>query len=102
MVMDAIEDYLNDFTSRNTRKCYRSGLNKFFTYVGGDADSYIKANRDYCSDVKEFFVRLSENGRPPLTVRTYLAAVKGYLLENDVELSQRFWKKLSGRIRRCK
>jgi integrase len=97
--MNDIEDYLNDFTSSNTRKCYRSGLNKFFKYVGIDAEIYIKANRDYCSDVKEFFVRLSENGRPPLTVRTYLAAVKGYLLENDVELSQRFWKKLGGRIR---
>ena len=42
--------------------------------------------------------RLKNSGsnlaRPPKTIKTIMAAVKEYLLENEVELPQLFWKKL--------
>ncbi|MCK4434976.1 tyrosine-type recombinase/integrase, partial [Candidatus Bathyarchaeota archaeon] len=36
--------------------------------------------------------------KPPKSVQTWLAAVKSFLMENDVELPQRFWKRISKRI----
>jgi len=39
------------------------------------------------------------NGKPPKTIRTALAAVKMFLLENDIEIPQKFWIKLRRRMK---
>jgi len=48
-------------------------------------------------DIKRFFASIKDN--PPKSIHTWLAAVKSFLIENDVELPQKFWKRLSRRIR---
>ena len=94
-----VEKYFSSITSINTKKVYLSGLKMFFSSVGVSPEDYFKVKRDYESDIKKLFVKLSENGRPPKTVRTYLFAVKGYLMDNDIEFKQMFWRKISRRVK---
>lgn len=94
-----VEEFLEAIPSEGTRRTYRCALKFYFNHLETEPDKYFDTARNYADDVESFFVKLSENSRPPLTVRTYLAAVKAYLLENDIELPQRFWKKISGRIK---
>lgn len=39
------------------------------------------------------------NAKPPKSVRLMLASVRSFLIENDVEFSQKFWRRLIGKVR---
>jgi len=41
---------------------------------------------------------MTKADRPPKTIRVFLVSAKMFLLESDVELSQRFWRRLRRRI----
>jgi integrase len=95
-----VEQFLELSASKSTRSTYKSALKLFFDYAGlsiGDAERYFSMSRNYEEDIQNFLSTIAD--RPPLTVRTYLSAVKSYLLENDVELRQAFWKRLLKRIK---
>jgi integrase len=61
------------------------------------ADKYFTENRDYEADIQRFQQSIAQ--RAPKTIRTCLAIIKSFLIENDVELSQRFWRRCSRRVR---
>ncbi len=98
-------DYLKQFESGSTVRAYRAALKKFFQTIYNvaepnleeSAEKYFAENRNYEGDVQTFMVALKE--APPKTRRLYLTAVKVFLLENGVELSQLFWRRLKARIK---
>lgn len=97
--------FLNEYKSKSTRNSYLSAIRQFFKLIYPDApdsvyelaDHYLKEERKHEDDIKAFVHSLSK--RPPKTTRLYLAAVKMFLLENDIELPQIFWHRLNRGIK---
>lgn len=56
----------------------------------------MQDQRDYKRDIQIF--QKSPISRPPKTVRTFIAAVKSFFVENDIEFSNKFWRRISRRI----
>jgi integrase len=99
-VANVLRGYTNPYTIKNLRWSIRT----FFTALYGDVvdldacgDRYIAEGRDPVQDLYAFLQYL--DGRPPKTVRLMLSNVKTFLLENDVELPQKFWRRLSRRVK---
>jgi len=61
------------------------------------AGRYFSETRDFEKDVQDFLASL--NGHAPKTVRMKIAAARTFLIENDVELSQKFWRRLRRKIK---
>jgi len=96
-------DFLRQFDSEHTKRNYKSALRDLFQVAYGErnpveslADKYIREERNYQRDVQELLVALK--GRAPKTIRTKMSAVKMFLVENDVEFKERFWRRLGNRI----
>lgn len=110
--------FLNTYQSIHTRRNYRIGLTDFFSsvykekvvkkqgkrtrverveWLDAKAERYFSEDRDYERDVQEFLSSL--NGQAPKTLRLKLAGVRVFLIENDVELSQKFWRRLSRKVK---
>ncbi|MEM4721050.1 MAG: tyrosine-type recombinase/integrase [Candidatus Methanomethylicaceae archaeon] len=100
-------EYLNSFSSKSTKTMYRSAVKHFLSFVYGiklegedlerTAKSYFEEGRNYQEDLERFFQSLS-NGAPK-TKRFKISAVKTYLLENEVELPEVFWRRLRLRVK---
>ena len=102
--MGRLEKFLSLYTSKSTKTNYRWALRNFFKSVYGKTDNleelaetYFQEKRNVQDDVNKFLVSL--NGRPPKSIGVMVPAVKTFLLENDVELSQKFWRRIRGRVR---
>jgi len=103
--MGRVEDFLRLYQSKSTIYSYRWGLTAFFKAIYGEneekleelGEQYFKEKRDYEKDIQDFFVTIK--GRTPKSVRLMLTAVRSFLIENDVELSQKFWRRLRKRIK---
>jgi integrase len=101
--MSRYQQFLDEYPNPNTRNAYRYALRQFFKTVYGagnvvdQVERYCTEERDYGGDVKDFLKSL--NGRPPKSVTMVLAAVKSFLVEQDVELPQKFWRRLRKRIK---
>lgn len=96
--------YLDQYESKSTVVNYKSSLREFFKAVYGKRDpledlaqQYFSEKRNYEEDVENLLT--SMHGRPPKSVRHRIAAVKVFMVENDVELNAKFWKRISGRIK---
>lgn len=104
-----VQKFLRLYNSENTVKSYRLGLKHFFKTIydleelpknrslEAYADRYFSAERDYEADLQQLVSIIGDS--PPKTIRLYMASVKMFLLENSVELSQRFWRRLRGRVK---
>jgi len=100
-------DFLRTYQREGTKYCYRNSIAAFLSSVYGQkiaqpdldgfASKYLQETREYEQDVETFFTTL--NRRPPKTVHNQIAGVKVYLIENGIELPQRFWRGLSRRTR---
>jgi len=97
-------DYLNQYSARTTVKNYKIALKDFFQVIYGKrepleplAEKYFSEERNYEEDIQRFFVFLKN--RPPKTIRLKITAVKTFLVENDIELKEKFWRRLSKRIK---
>jgi len=94
--------YLETYSSERTIKTYRTAIHNFLKIVYGEGEleqlveKYVSEQRDNKIDLQKFLASL--NGRPPITVRVYLSAVKVFLIENGIELPQREWRHLTRRI----
>jgi len=100
--MGRVSSFLNMYGSKKTVVTYRWALKRFFESVYGEcgdldecAERYFSEDRDYEADVNNFFVSIRD--RPPKSVSIMLTAVKSFLIENGVELSERFWRRLRKR-----
>jgi integrase len=97
-------DYLKQYESKNTVRCYEASLKDFFKMVYGErepleglAERYFSEKRNYEEDMQNFLVEIKSLA--PKTVKLKLSAIKTFLLENGVELSQMFWRRLGGRVK---
>jgi len=93
--------WLETYSSPNTVRAYKWGLQQFFECLGfkgsfeENAEAYFKEKRNYEEDVKTYFASLK--GKPPKSVNICLTSVKMFLMENGVELPALFWRRLQGR-----
>ncbi|MBN1861356.1 MAG: tyrosine-type recombinase/integrase [Candidatus Thermoplasmatota archaeon] len=92
--MVTIEEFLRMFLSKNTRKVYKTALKQYFDVVGIPPLSYFVDGRRYEDDVVAFLSHLDEEGKSSKSIECKIGAVRSYLLENDVELKRRFWKRI--------
>jgi integrase len=103
--MSRVENFLALFRSKSTGKAYSWALTEYFKAIYGEnehkleeyAERYFQEKRDYEQDIQSFFTQV--NSKPPKTVRLMLAAVRSFLIENNVELPTKFWRRLIKRVR---
>jgi integrase len=103
--MSRIGSFLKLYHSKQTTRVYTWALTEYYKSVYGEnnhtleehAEQYFTEKRDIEEDVQNFFSVIAD--KPPKTVRLMLAAVKTFLVENDVELPAKFWRRLIGRTR---
>jgi len=103
--MSRVEEFLKMYRSQNTVRAYGWALTEFFKSVYGEnehrleehAERYFSEKRNYEQDIQNFLGVI--NDRPPKSVRLCLAAVRTFLVENDVELPAKFWRRLIKRVR---
>lgn len=103
--MGKVENFLKMYRSKSTVNAYRWALTEFFKSIYGEnegkleehVECYFDEERNVQEDVRSFFVVI--NDRPPKSVRLMLAVVRTFLIENGVELPQRFWRRLRKRVR---
>lgn len=95
--------YLETYGSKNTVRTYKQTLKVFLRNIYGDgelaslASKYISEERDHKTDIQNFLAQI--NGKPPKTIRLYISAVKTFLMENDIELPEKFWRSITRRIK---
>jgi integrase len=94
LLMVTIEEFLRMFRSENTRKVYKPTLTQYFDVLGITPSEYFNNGRRYEDDVVAFLNDLEKKGRTSKSIATKIGAVRSYLLENEVELPRRFWKRL--------
>ena len=87
-----IEGFLSWYSSKSTRKVYRSALNLFFSVINKNPESYFNEKQDYKTDVVRFAQIIAD--RPPKTYYVYLSAVKKFLQRNEIDLKASFWQDL--------
>jgi integrase len=99
--------FLRMYRSKSTVHAYTLAIRSFLEVTYGAkiengglercADRYLSEKRDHNTDLQNFLVAI--NGRPPKTIRLYLAGVKQFLIENGIELKAQFWKSLSRKVK---
>lgn len=99
--MGRVEKFFKTFSSQSTVSTYKWALQKFLQSIYGpgeldqQAETYFTGSRNYEDDLRTFFSSIKAS--PPKTVSLVLAAVRTFLMENDVELPAIFWRRLRGR-----
>lgn len=98
--MTIIDDFVNIFTSTNTRHMYRVALKKYFEVIGCEPEvSYFSPDRNYEADVQAYITYLTTTNKAPTSITTRISVIKSFLSENGVELSKTFWIKNKRRIK---
>jgi integrase len=97
--MTKLDDFLNTFNDKGTRKGHRAGLNKFFKIIDKDPETYIKDVQTYEEDIKKFVNEISKMSS--CTVSNYICSVRYFLDHYDVILKNKFWRELKrgGKLR---
>lgn len=90
-----IDQFLMNYKSKSTRRTYKACLMRFFRVIRSDPETYFDESRDYENDVKKYWQNLSDS--PPKTIFSYLAAVRVFLSENNIELPAKFWRNIRNR-----
>jgi integrase/ribosomal protein L37E len=97
-----VSEFLNQYTSKSTRTGYRSGLRNYFNFIYEDdsdieekAERYLSSKPSLEDDIQKFLRSLKH--LQPKTISLYLTAVKMFLIDNEIELPQRFWRKIGRR-----
>jgi len=93
-----IDKFLEGYSSNNTKRMYQNSLNGYFKHIGVDSNTYFNQKRDYEEDIRGFHVAIKDKYAPK-SVRLKISVVKSFLIENEVELSQRFWRSISRKTR---
>jgi integrase len=81
-----LEEWINSYSSLNTKKAFKIGISSFFKFIYGNLDldqaskkyiEEVKNGRDYFKDLINYSSFL--NKKTPKTALTYLASVKSFL-----------------------
>jgi integrase len=103
--LSKVKTFLNNYHNPNTKRNLRTSITNFFEAMYEEAkrkqldslaEKYFNEKRDYEKDVEDFLNHL--NGAAPLTIKLKISNVKTFLLENNVEIPQKFWRKVNRRI----
>ncbi len=103
MKKDLIEEFINQFSSINTKKSYRQHINKYFKTLNIDPGKYISNGRNYKKDIENYWKTIVDS--PPKTRSLRITAIKMFLeeyLEEKVYMEQlppKFWRKQSRRVK---
>ena len=95
--------YLATYSSTSTVNNAKYALRLFLhsVYRKGKleklATRYIEEKRDPRKDLQNFFSEIKH--RPPASIRVLISHTKTFFLENEIEIPQRFWRRLSRRIK---
>ena len=93
--MVTIDEFLGLFPKATTRRTYRTALNQFHDIAGVPSTDYFNNGRTYEYDVIAYYNNLKARNLAPKSIMTKVkGAVRSYLIENEVELPKRFWKRL--------
>ena len=86
----------SNFKNKSTRNVYTSAMRAFKEALGiEDLGKYLQNNPDVESDLRTFLSSL--DGRPSMTISSYVSAVRVFLQDHDIELNDNGWKKLRRR-----
>jgi integrase len=104
--MGKVKKFLSNYQNNNTYNNHRKALTNYFTSIYGKfspdqldemGDRYFTEQRDIEQDLQTFMAFM--NKYAPLTQRNRMSSVRTFLMENNFELPQKFWKKLLRRIK---
>jgi integrase len=99
--MSKVEDFLSQYSSTTTVKNYKTALRHYFkvfyTNLGlvEAVEEYFKTPKteaEYENDFTKFFITIKD--RPPITINVLISIVKQFLLENDIEFSEKLLRRL--------
>lgn len=98
----SVEQFLDRISDKkNTKNNYRTSLKDYFECLKVEPEHYFIPDRDYENDIWNFIKCLRKkcgrSGNPltHATIGSKLGAVRSFLVENEIELPKRFWKKIS-------
>jgi integrase len=104
--MSKVKNFLENYDNLGTRRNLKVAIYKYFQSLYEEAtlenldvvaEKYFSTERDYERDLKIFLKSL--NGSAPLTIKLKLSNIKNFLLENNVALTQKFWRQINRRIK---
>ena len=104
--MNRLKKFLDNYDAPQTKRNFETSIIQYFESVYStknienleqSVEKYFNENRNAGEDIKKYLKSL--NGLAPLTIKLKVSNVKIFLLENDVELPQKFWKRLSRLIK---
>ena len=110
-----ISEFLLNYNAKATIKLFKWSLKKFFRFMYPEMEykpfnNFEKIALRYLEENKG--IKAHENNilrfknanidKPPKTLKQLLNGIKMYLMQNDIELTKRFWKNLNGRSRALK
>lgn len=105
MQKDLIEEFFNKklVTSHHTRKSYRANINKYFSLLNKDINTYFSNEKtldEYESDLNIVYMLMDKQKVPLLTRRTFFNAVKQFMFTIDKRTKGLdFWDTLKTRVR---
>lgn len=99
--------YMQQFSSKRTVWNYNAALRDFFEIAYGQrdpleelAEQYVRdEDRDREEDIQRLIVTLKDKNLAPKSIRLKITALRTFLIENEIELSQTFWRRLRSRIK---
>ncbi|MCK4884598.1 site-specific integrase [Candidatus Bathyarchaeota archaeon] len=105
--MNKVKNFLSIYQNYNTWSNHRQSINNFFTSVYETevthdqldeiAERYFNEKRDIEKDIEKFLVYIKDFA--PLSQRNKISSIRNFLIENDVEIPQKFWRRLVRRIK---
>jgi len=104
--MFKVKNFLDNYPNHSTKRNLRIAITDFFKATYGEAkrkqldtlaERYFNEDRNHEQDIEAFLKHL--NGQAPLTIKLKISNLKTFLLENDIELPQKFWNKIGRRIK---
>lgn len=104
-----INDFINEYTAKETIRQHKIALKKYFTHYDKDPDKYIIDIRDlnnhdrndatdqYEKDITQYRNYLTREEYSPKAIHNYVSSVKMFLEHHRIDLDKAFWKKLRNR-----
>jgi integrase len=106
-ISQKVKKFLDNYETEQTKRNFEVAITQFFQSVYYEeatsdnleemSEKYFSERRNHQSDVLIFLKSL--NGLAPLTIKLKISNIKTFLIENDVELPQKFWRKVSRKIK---
>jgi integrase len=103
MLQDEALLYLQTYSSVSTVNNAKYALKLLLqsVYVEGKLENlgkrYLQENPDPGQDIQAFFSKIKN--RPPASIRVLISHIKTFLIENQFEIPQRFWRRLNRAIK---